>query len=293
MYKVFISHPRWLAATTAYASMAAILNTPERDAMPINLPLLKQFVRQDLIDRHASTSLGVLWTFLLPLSQILIFTLIFSSIMGMRLEALGMEQLGRFSYSVYLVVGLLAWLAFAAIVNRCGGVYQEKAALITKVQLPLNTLPLYVPVTETVIYLIGMGFFAIFLLMIGFEWSLAWLWWPVIYAVMLLMAYAIGLCVAVLSVFLRDIREVVGIVLQIGFWLTPIVYVKDMVPDQWHWMYQVNPIYHLVDALRVSLIMGQTPALLPLVLISVGSIVLLMLGMLAGRKLERDIRDFV
>ena len=261
--------------------------------MQINVPLLRQFVRQDLVDRHASTSLGMLWTFLLPLSQILIFTLIFSSIMGLRLESMGMEQLGRFSYSVYLVTGLLAWLAFAATVNRCGGVYQEKASLITKVRLPLHTLPLYVPVTETVIYLIGMGFFALFLLAIGFSWSITWLWWPVVFAVLMLLAYGIGLAVAVLSVFLRDLREVVGIVLQIGFWLTPIVYVKDMVPAEWHWLYAINPIYHLIEALRSSMILGQMPSLMPLASIAVVAALLVVVATWAGRRLERDIRDFI
>src|SRR5690606_40571368 len=71
--------------------------------------LLLHFVRQDLVDRHAASALGALWTLLIPLANILIFTLVFSRLMGARLEMLGMQSLGAYSYSVYLVTGLLAW----------------------------------------------------------------------------------------------------------------------------------------------------------------------------------------
>ena len=80
----------------------------------MNLPLLLHFVRKDLIDRHAASALGALWTLLLPLANILIFTLVFSQIMGARLETMGMEYLGSYGYSVYLVTGLLAWICFSA-----------------------------------------------------------------------------------------------------------------------------------------------------------------------------------
>lgn len=259
----------------------------------MNSSLLLQFSRQDLIDRHASSSLGALWTVLVPLTQILIFTLIFSNVMGLKLQAMGMDDLGQYSYSVYLVTGLLAWFAFAGTVNRVSQVYQEKAGLISKVQLPLMTLPLYIPITETVIYLIGMSFFGIFLLLIDFQWHLTWLWWPVIYLVMQLLAYSIGLLAAILSVFIRDVRELVGLLMQVGFWLTPIVYVADLVPEAWRAVFSANPVYHLIEGLRSAMIMGETPALLPLAVITLGSLALLAATIRLGHRLERDMRDFI
>src|SRR5690606_20456211 len=117
----------------------------------MNITLLLHFVRQDLVDRHAASALGALWTLLLPLVNILIFTLVFSRIMGARLEGMGVESLGRYGYSVYLVVGLLAWNCFAATLNRTTQVFHEKAALIGKVRMSLFSLPLYVLISETIV----------------------------------------------------------------------------------------------------------------------------------------------
>lgn len=259
----------------------------------MNLHLLLHFVRQDLIDRHASSALGALWTLLLPLANILIFTLVFSSIMGMRLEGMGMESLGPYSYSVYLVTGLLAWLCFANTLTRITQVFHDKASLIVKVRLSLFTLPLYILISETIIYLISMTFFAIFLWLIDFQWSWYCLWLPLIFIVQQLLAYGIGLICAVLSVFLRDIKEAVGVITQFWFWLTPVVYVVTILPQRWLPLFEFNPVYHTTRAMRDALILGQTPDLTSLAVVAGAGLVLLACGLIIGKKLERDIRDFL
>jgi len=259
----------------------------------MNPHLLLHFVRQDLVGRHAASALGALWTLLLPLANILIFTLVFSRIMGARLEGMGMESLGTYSYSVYLVTGLLAWTCFANTLARITQVFHEKAGLIGKVRMSLFALPLYVLISETIVYLISMFFFVIFLWLIGFEWTIHWLWWPLIFAVQQLLAYSIGLICAVLSVFLRDIKELVAVATQLWFWMTPIVYVVTILPERWLPLFTFNPFYHVVKALRDALIVGQAPELASLGMIAALSAALLMAGLFIGKKLERDIRDFL
>ncbi|ASP37512.1 ABC transporter permease [Bacterioplanes sanyensis] len=259
----------------------------------MNRSLLLQFTRQDLVDRHAGSSLGALWTLLLPLSQILIFSLVFSKIMGMKLHSMGMGPASEYSYSIYLIAGLLPWLAFANTINRCAGVYQEKAGLISKVQLSLMGLPLYIPVSESVLYAIGMSFFAIFLLAVGFPISWQWLWLPLLFALVMLVAFTVGLASAILNVFIRDTRELVGLVMQIAFWATPIVYVADMIDVSWHWLFDVNPMFHLISAFRRVIVEGQAPDALPLLMIAAVTALLLGCTVMVGRRLERDIRDFI
>lgn len=259
----------------------------------MNLPLLLHFVRQDLVDRHAASALGALWTLLLPLANILIFTLVFSRIMGMRLQAMGMEYLGNYSYSVYLVTGLLAWMCFASTLTRITQVYHEKAGLITKVRVSLFTLPLYVIISETIIYLISMGFFVIFLLLIDFNWSYHWLWLPLIFLAQQLLAFGLGLICAILSVFVRDVKELVNVATQFWFWMTPIVYVFSIIPEKWSLVFLLNPIYHTTKAIRDTLILGQNPDPIGLAAVMLLGCVLIVVGMLLGRFLERDIRDFL
>jgi lipopolysaccharide transport system permease protein len=259
----------------------------------MNIALLRHFVRQDLVDRHAGSALGALWTLLLPLANILIFTLVFSRIMSARLSDMGMDYLGQYSYSVYLITGLLAWHTFSSTLTRITHVFHEKAGLITKVNVSLMALPLYVVVSETVVYLISMGFFAIFLVLVDFQWSLHWLWLPVIFIIQQLLAYAIGLLCAIFSVFLHDIKAIVGIVTQLWFWLTPIVYVITILPPQWEKLFMLNPIYHTVGAFREALILGNTPDVVGLGLVLLLALALLSAGIFIGRRLERDIRDFL
>lgn len=258
----------------------------------MNWNLIVNFTRQDLIDRHSASMLGAAWTFILPLINILIFTLVFSNIMGMRLGGLG-QDLGRWGYSVYLVSGLLAWNCFAVTLSRITQVFHDKAHLIGKVRMSLWTLPVYVVLSETVHYLIATSFFMIFLIAIDFHFTWSLLWWIPIFLCQQLLAYALGMTCAILSVFMRDIGQIVGVVVQLWFWLTPIVYVANILPNVIQELVALNPFYHLVIAYRAALITGEAPHLLSIGVLVVFSVVLLAGAIFVGRKLERDIRDFL
>ncbi|MGM0534462.1 MAG: ABC transporter permease [Pseudomonadota bacterium] len=258
----------------------------------MNVSLLYHLTRQDLVDRYAGSILGAAWTFIMPLVNILIFTLIFSRIMGMRLGELGVE-LGQYSYSVYLVIGVLAWNLFANTLSRVTHVFHDKAAIIGKVNVSLFVMPLYLLFSELTVYLIANGFFLVFLVAIDFDFTWHWLWWPVILVVQQTLAYAIGIIFATLSVFIRDIKQFVGVLTQLWFWLTPIVYVITILPENWKPLFLLNPFFHIVNALRDALMLQSTPALLPLGVLLAGALLLLAFGLWLGQRLERDIRDFI
>lgn len=258
----------------------------------MNISLLYHLTRQDLVDRYTGSILGAAWTFIMPLVNILIFTLIFSKIMGMKLSSLGVD-LGQYSYSVYLVIGVLAWNLFAGTLTRVTHVFHDKAPIIGKVNVSLFFLPLYILMSELAIYLISTAFFLGFLFAIGFEFTLHWLWWPVIILIQQLLAYAIGIILATLSVFIHDIKQFVGVLTQLWFWMTPIVYVVDILPQNWKPLFLTNPFYHIVSALRDAMMLQETPPLAPLIGILVVAGLLLCFGLWLGNRLERDIRDFI
>lgn len=258
----------------------------------MNWALIFHFTRQDLLDRYSGSILGGLWTFILPLVNILIFTLVFSKIMGARLEAFG-AQFSEYNYSIYLVAGILAWNAFAATVNRVTNIFIEKASLIGKVNLSLLALPLYIVASETVVYLISMAFFTGFLIIIGFPFSWHWCLIPLLFLAQQLFAYGLGFLLAVLSVFIRDIREFVNVFLQLWFWLTPIVYVVHILPEETQSIFSWNPMFLMVESYRDVILNHTVPE--PYGLLVIGALAMTFLG--AGRflfkKLEKDIRDFI
>lgn len=254
--------------------------------------VLLGFVRQDLIERYSGSLLGGAWSLVMPLIQILIFTLIFSKIMGMKLAMFGAE-LTEYGYSIYLVAGVLAWNAFSTTMSRTSRVFLDKAPLIKKVPLSLKILPLYIPISETIIFLIAYLFFTLFLYFVGYQFTLYWLWLPIIYALHQLMAWAIGFVCAILSVFIRDINQLIDVILQVWFWGTPIVYVLDIVPEAMQAVMNWNPAFWFVDSYHQVILHQQSPAMNYLLACGVTGSLALVAAYILLNKLERDIRDFI
>lgn len=255
-----------------------------------SLPLIIHLTRQDLIERHSGSLLGGTWTFVSPLVNILVFVLVFSSIMGAKLEGFGAE-IDQFSYSIYLICGMLAWIALSNSLGRITKLFKEQSHLVTKVSVSLSALPISVLLTETVVYVIGMGFFIGFLLLVDYPITAWWLLVPVIYALQCLFVYGLGLTLAVLAVYLKDVQEVVVVILQVWFWVTPIVYVLDILPGWVQWGMQFNPAYVLVDAYRTLIMRQQLPDLLPIALFALAAAGAVTLAHWLLNRTERDLRD--
>lgn len=255
-----------------------------------HLPLIILLTRQELIDRHKGSMLGRLWTLLSPLINILVFVLIFSAIMGARLEGFGAD-VERYTYSIYLISGILAWTAFAKSLSAITNLFIERAGMITKINTSLAALPLSVLLAEIVVYLISMGFFAIFLLMIGFPIDWHWLMIPVVLALQLSFTYALGFSLAILAVYLKDIREGVAVLLPVWFWLTPIVYVDDIIPSWALGLISLNPMFQFIDAYRELILYQRLPGIAGLAAMLVVTLGLLYVAFWLLKRTERDLRD--
>jgi lipopolysaccharide transport system permease protein len=258
----------------------------------MNLSLILNFAKQDLIDRYSGSILGGLWSFIMPLVNIFIFVLIFSKIMGAKLAAFG-ASFSEYSYSIYLVSGILAWNAFSSVLLRTTNLFKVKSDLISKVNISLIKLPLYIVITESVIFLISMSIFILFLWFINFPITKHWLFLPVIYLSQVLFAYALGLLLATLSVFIKDIREFLNVTIQLWFWCTPIVYVIDILPQKLQFWFQLNPMYLLIDAYRDIIIEQQLPNLMTMSYFFIIALSLLIFAVKLLKKLEKDLRDFI
>lgn len=254
------------------------------------LPLIWLLARQELVDRHKGSIIGKAWTLIAPLINILVFVLVFSKIMGARLEGFGAE-IDQYTYSIYLISGILAWTAFAKSLSSITNLFSEHANLITKVKVSLKALPLSVLLAEAVIYTISMGFFAVFLWWIDFPISAWWLGVPLVFALQLAFTYSLGLLLAVLAVYLKDIKEAVAVLLPVWFWTTPIVYVSDILPDGVMGLMRFNPLFQLIDAYRDLIMYQRLPGLVGLAGMVLLSAVLLATALWLLKRTERDLRD--
>ena len=256
----------------------------------MNLPLLLQFTRQDFVDRYAGSILGGLWAFIHPLVMSFIFVVIFANVMGARLPGIS----SVYGYGIYLVAALLPWMAFANTITRCATVFLEKRHIIGKVRVSLPGLPLYIVLSEALTFLIAYLIFMGFLFHMQALPGKLLLVLPFIFLAQQILALGLGLFFGILNVFIRDIREMVTVMTTFWFWLTPIVWVMDIVPPGvQHLQEHFNPAFLFVNAYHQIIVHGQFPPVQDLIKLVIIAHAALLLAYLILRTLEKDIRDFL
>ncbi|MDY0072437.1 MAG: ABC transporter permease [Thauera sp.] len=256
----------------------------------MNLALLWSFTRQELVDRYAGSALGFGWAFIQPLVTLFIFVVIFGQIMSARLPAVN----NVYGYSAYLISGMLPWLAFAGTLGRSSTVFVDKAGMLSKVKLSLPTLPVFIVLAESITFVIGFLLFQLFLLFTDINPKPAVLVLPWVFVLQQMLALGLGLIFAVLNVFLRDVREFVSVLVQLWFWLTPIVWAPQAVPAGLLDVLAVlNPMLPITNAYHAMFIPGMEIDYGKLQLTTLVTSLIVGLAYILVRRLERDVRDFL
>ncbi|MFA6363932.1 ABC transporter permease [Methanoregula sp.] len=255
----------------------------------MNFSLILELAKRDFIERYSGSALGFVWSFIYPLINILIYMVIFGSLMGARLQ--GMTSI--WGYGVYLVAGLIPWTAFANTVTRASTVFLDKKNIIAKIHVDLPTLPLFIVISESITFVVTLVIFLAILLIAGvsLSWYLALI--PVLYLIQQVFAYALGFFFAMFVVFLRDLKEVVALAFQIWFWMTPIVYVFDILPTVVQNVLYWNPMLAVVSAYHDIFVYQRIPSFGFLLMVLIASIALIVVDYIIFKKLEKDIRDFI
>ena len=244
-------------------------------------------VRREFVSRYAGTQFGALWAILQPLTMILIYTLVFASIMKPALPG----HTSRFAYSIYLCSGVLTWGLFSELLSRSVGVFIQNANLLKKVHFPKLSLPLIVILSALLHYSIVMILFLGFLTVTG-----SFPGWSTLAAapvVLILIGFSVGLGIlcGTINVFYRDVEQTLGMVLQFWFWLTPIVYVNKTLPTGIAQILQWNPIWPLIRAMQTIFLEQKQPEWASLMYPAILTLGLLVIGMLVFRRLNSEMVD--
>jgi len=255
----------------------------------INASFIIEITKRDFAERFAGSVLGSLWAIIWPIVNLFIYIVIFGKMMGARLP--GTSEMN--AYGIYLAAGLIPWTAFSSTINRSVSVFIDKKHIITKVNTSLPSLLIHICLSETITYLISMTVFFAILALQGHDFHKGLMLLPFLYYLQQLLAMSLGLFAAVLNVFIRDVREITGVILQLWFWFTPIVYVADILPGFVHNLIAYNPTYILIQSYQRIFVFNDYPPFHALVLLTVLTHVLLLFSFVLFRALERDIRDFL
>ena len=243
----------------------------------------------DLRDRYAGSAIGVFWNVLMPLLQILILTIVFSQIMEVRLPRAGAAS----AFAIYLCSGLLPWLGFSECVSRGTQSLLENATYLKKLPIPEQIFVAQNALGSTLS--VGISILLLLLLTIALQGEITWAW-LVVPAVILLfqsLAFGLGLMLGALNVFFRDIGQGLGIVLQMWMWLTPIVYVKEILPAVFQELLVFNPAFPFIDSLQGIVVRGLWPAPWHWGLMTFWALTAPLAGYMVLRKLKPEIRDVI
>lgn len=213
--------------------------------------MLFNLVRRDLRARYKASMLGFLWTFINPLMQLAIYSIVFPYLMKVTEE----------NYTMFLFVALLPWTAFTASIQNGTTCIIGNADMVKKIYFPRSILPLSVVCTNMINYLYCMVIVLVVLPLsgIGFSWYI--LWFPIIFIIEFLLAYGFCLILSALNVAYRDIEHIVGIITMAWFYATPILYNMDVLPEKILTLYKANPMVGIIVGFRNVLFYQTSPNL--------------------------------
>lgn len=237
--------------------------------------------------RYARSRVALLWMLAQPLAQVAIFALVLSGVLAARLPG----GAGPFAYATYLLAGMLFWTLLSETVTRCLTVFIDNGNLLRKMSFPRVTLPIVAVGVALTSHGVLMLVTVIGAALLGHPpgWHLL----ALVPLTLLTLALGTGLGIALgsLNVFVRDVGQAVPVLLQIAFWLTPIVYTVSILPEGYRQFVNLNPFARVATAYQDLLVAGRLPdwmSLLPVTALAAG---LLLLAFALVRRAGPDMAD--
>jgi ABC-type polysaccharide/polyol phosphate export permease len=229
--------------------------------------LLKLLVSRITKNRYRRSALGVVWTLLNPLLSMAVLTFAFSAVF--RTEA---------RYPVYLLAGLVCWNFFAQTTLYSMGALVMGGSLIKRVYVPCTIFG----VASVANGLINLGFSMVplvaIMLFLGQPFHATWWFVPVAIVLLTMFCLGVTLFISTLAVFFADVADMFGLILQLWFFLTPIMYPLEILPDRYEPLMRLNPMYHLMELFRAPIVSGRLPAGEHLLWGAVSAVAALLLG---------------
>jgi len=244
-------------------------------------------IKTELRTKFIRSRLGGLWMVLHPLSQVLIFAFVLSAVLSAKLPGID----NQYAYAIYLMSGTLGWSLFAEIVNRCLTLFIDNGNLLKKLVFPKIALPLIVTGSALVNNILL--FVAILLIfgVLGHIPGAEVFWLPALMIVNIALALGLGLALGVLNVFMRDIGQIVPVIMQFLFWFTPIVYMANIIPEEYQSWLEFNPLIPIIAGYQNILLYNHAPDWTGLGVIALIAMTLLAFALLLFRKASPEMVD--
>lgn len=249
------------------------------------LELIKHLTIREIKARYKQSFLGFFWIILNPFFQMVIMAFVFSFIL--RPTNLGIP------YPLFLYAALLPWIFFNHATTSGMNALVDGAGLIKKIYFPREILVLSTILAKLFDMTLSFGIF--FLMMLFYGEPITWhaLLFIPIFFIQFLFTLGVALLLSVMNLFYRDIQYVYSLILQLGFYLTPIVYAVEFFPPEYRWIFKFNPLSVLINAYRQVLLAHDVPNLASMAVGILVAVVVFFVGYTFFKKMEGKFADIV
>ena len=243
--------------------------------------LLKTSIKKEVRSKYKNSFLGVLWSFLNPLLQIIVYAIIFSLILKNQQE----------HYAIFLCCGLIPWTFFSTAINKSAFTFIENGNIIKKVYFPREIIPISVVTAEAINFLISTIIILGFVIFGGIGISKYIIYYPLILIAQYLIILAISLIISSVCVYLRDLQHFIGVILQLLFYAAPIVYSQDSIPLEYQWIIKYNPMTYIINAYRDIFYYQTSIEIEPLLILIIIAIIGCIIGYGIFSKLQKGFAE--
>lgn len=244
--------------------------------------MISSLIKRDLRGRYKGSVLGFAWTFLNPLLQLVVYTIVFSNIM----------RAGIKDYYLFLFVALIPWIFFGNSVTGGSTCIISQKEMVKKIYFPREVLPIAHVTCQLVNMFFSFIVIAIVLIVTGHGFNgYALLFLPIVVIAEYMLSISIALIVSALTVYLRDLEHMLAIIVMAWQFMTPVMYSIDMVPDSFKKIFYLNPMTPIIEAYRDIFYYKNAPDLGTLLHGFILSLVLLMIGWIVFGRLQKHFAE--
>ena len=243
--------------------------------------LLKSNVKKEIRGKYKGSFLGVLWSFINPLLQVLVYAIVFPYIMKVQTK----------NYLQYLISGIIPWTFFVTVINQGIITVRMNAGIIKKVYFPREILPISVALSGLVNFFISCLIILAFCIFggIGVSWHLILL--PLAAIIQFIFSLGLILALSAINIYIKDVEYIVIFMLNMLFYATPVLYSSSLFPSNIRWVLYLNPMEGIIDLYRNIFIYHQLSSLGTFAYITGISIFVFVIGLLIFRKLEKGFAE--
>lgn len=245
--------------------------------------LLKSNVKKEIRGKYKGSFLGVLWSFINPLLQVLVYAIVFPYIMRVKTD----------NYLQYLISGVIPWTFFTTVITQGIITVRMNAGIIKKVYFPREILPISVALSGLVNFFISCIIIFVFCLFGGIAPSWYLLLLPLVAIIQFIFSLGLILALSAINIYVKDIEYITIFVMNMLFYATPVLYSSTLFPAKIRWILYLNPMAGIIDMYRNIFIYHQMASWASIGYIVGISFAIFVIGLLIFRKLEKGFAEEV